>query len=47
VIRSVAEQKPDDGIKGRYIRKISIASTMGPGISLDAGEINETVESVN
>ena len=47
VLRSVAEQKPDEGVKGRYIKKVSIASTMGPGISLDAGAIQETVEAVS
>jgi large subunit ribosomal protein L1 len=45
IIRSVAERRPEEGVKGRYIKKISIASTMGPGILLDAGEINQIVES--
>ncbi len=45
LIRSVAERRPEEGVKGRFIRKVSIASTMGPGITLDAGEVNEIVES--
>ncbi len=45
IIRSVAERRPEDGIRGRYIRKVSISSTMGPGITLDAAEVNEIVES--
>jgi large subunit ribosomal protein L1 len=44
VIRSVSEQKPDEGIKGRFIQKVSIASTMGPGIALDSSDVNETAE---
>jgi large subunit ribosomal protein L1 len=44
LLTSVAEQKPEEGVKGRFIRKVSIASTMGPGITIDSGEVNETVE---
>ncbi|MGB2982560.1 MAG: 50S ribosomal protein L1 [Candidatus Bipolaricaulia bacterium] len=46
VLISVAERKPEEGVKGRYVKKVSIASTMGPGITLDQNEINETVEAV-
>jgi len=44
LIRSVAERRPKEGVRGRYMRKICIASTMGPGITLDAAEVNEIVE---
>jgi ribosomal protein L1 len=44
LIRSVAEKKPEEGVKGRYIRKVSIASTMGPGIPLDLNEVTELTE---
>ena len=44
LIRSVAERCPKEGVRGRYMRKICIASTMGPGITLDAAEVNEIVE---
>ena len=47
VIRSVAERRPEEGVKGRYIKKVSIASTMGPGILLRAGELNTIVEAVD
>jgi large subunit ribosomal protein L1 len=47
VLISVAERKPDEGVKGRFIKKVSIASTMGPGITLDQTEVNETVEAVS
>lgn len=45
IIRSIAERRPEEGIRGRYIRKICIASTMGPGIILDTAAINEIMES--
>jgi large subunit ribosomal protein L1 len=45
LLRSVAERRPEEGVKGRFIRKVSIASTMGPGITLDAAEVNEIVDS--
>ena len=45
IIRSVAERRPEEGIRGRYIRKVSIASTMGPGIAVDAADINQIAES--
>jgi len=45
IIQSVAERRPEEGIRGRYIRKICIASTMGPGITLDMAAVNEIAES--
>jgi len=47
IIRSVAERRPEEGVKGRYLRKICIASTMGPGITLDASDLNELVETMD
>ncbi len=44
VITSVAERRPEDGVKGRYLRKVSIASTMGPGITLDLSEVTAIAE---
>jgi len=44
VLRSVAERKPEEGLKGRYIKKASIASTMGPGIVLDPAEVQSVVD---
>ncbi|MEW5826783.1 MAG: 50S ribosomal protein L1 [Candidatus Bipolaricaulota bacterium] len=44
ILRSVAERRPEEGIKGRYIRKVSIASTMGPGIALDLSEVSAVTE---
>jgi large subunit ribosomal protein L1 len=44
LIRSVVERRPEEGVKGRYINKVSIASTMGPGIVLDLNEVMAVVE---
>lgn len=44
VIRSVAERRPEEGVKGRYMKKVTIASTMGPGITLDLDEVNGLIE---
>ncbi len=44
MIRSVAEHQPEEGVKGRFLRKVSIASTMGPGIALDPRQLTEMVE---
>lgn len=47
VLRSVAERKPEDGLKGRYMKKASIASTMWPGIILDSAEIQSIAEAAS
>jgi len=46
VIESIAERKPEEGLKGRYMKKVSIASTMGPGIVLDSTEVQAIVDAV-
>jgi large subunit ribosomal protein L1 len=46
IIRSVAERKPEEGVKGRFIKKVSVASTMGPGITLDLSEVTAIAEFV-
>ncbi len=43
-IRSVLERRPEEGVKGRYIKKVAISSTMGPGITLDLGELLQAAE---
>ena len=47
MIRSIVEHQPEEGVKGRFIKKVVIASTMGPGIVIDLGEVTEIVEQVN
>ena len=44
IIQSVAERRPEEGVKGRYLKKVSISSTMGPGITLDPSEIAALAE---
>lgn len=44
IIHSVADQKPEEGLKGQFMKKVSIASTMGPGIVLDLRQITEILE---
>ncbi len=46
VIESIAERKPEEGLKGRYVKKLSISSTMGPGIVLDSAEVQSIVDAV-
>lgn len=43
-VRSVLERRPEEGVKGRYIKKVAISSTMGPGITLDLGELLQAAE---
>ncbi len=43
-IRSVVEYRPEEGVKGRYITKVHISSTMGPGIILDLDAVTEIAE---
>ncbi len=47
VIESVVERKPDEGLKGRYIKRVNIASTMGPGITLDPAEVQSVMDSAS
>lgn len=43
-VRSVLDRRPEEGVKGRYIKKVAISSTMGPGITLDLGELLQAAE---
>lgn len=47
VIEGIAERKPEEGLKGRYVKKVCIASTMGPGIVLDSTEVQSVVDAVS
>ena len=44
LVRSVLERRPEEGVKGRYIKKVAISSTMGPGITLDLNELLTAAE---
>lgn len=37
LIRAIVERRPE-GVRGRYIQRVYISSTMGPGIRVDEGE---------
>ena len=41
LIKAVYEQRPEEGLKAKYLQKASISATMGPGISLDTGELRQ------
>lgn len=47
LLTSVVERKPKEGVKGRFIKKVSIASTMGPGITLSASDVNTLIETAS
>ena len=47
LLRSIVEHRPEEGVKGRYINKVNIASTMGPGIPLDLNEVTQVAEQSN
>ncbi|QAA77077.1 MAG: LSU ribosomal protein L1p (L10Ae) [Candidatus Bipolaricaulis sibiricus] len=38
LVRAVIERKPE-GVRGRYIQRVSISATMGPGIRVDEAEL--------
>jgi len=38
LVRAVIERKPE-GVRGRYIQRVSISSTMGPGIRVDEADL--------
>jgi large subunit ribosomal protein L1 len=42
LLAAVWKAKPA-AAKGKYIRHVTLSSTMGPGIAIDAGEIEQTV----
>ena len=44
MLKSVYEARPEEGLKGRYMKKICVSSTMGPGILLDLGEVSAITE---
>jgi len=47
VLEAVGERKPEDGLRGRYMKKVCIASTMGPGIILDSAEVQAIAEAAS
>lgn len=43
--RAILDRKPE-GAKGNYIQRVTISSTMGPGIHLDEGELIKAAQGV-
>lgn len=43
LVRAVIERKPE-GVRGRYIQRVSISATMGPGIRVDEAELLAAVQ---
>jgi len=47
LIKSVGERRPEEGFKGRYIKRLVISSTMGPGIQVDLAEVTALAEAAH
>lgn len=43
ISKSISDQRPDEGIQGRYFQKVTVSSTMGPGIKLSVEQLREEV----
>lgn len=43
-MHSVLDRRPEESVKGHYIEKVVISSTMGPGITLDPRELLSAAE---
>jgi len=43
--RAILDRKPE-GAKGKYIQRVTISSTMGPGIHVDEGELIKAAQGV-
>jgi large subunit ribosomal protein L1 len=44
VTKVILEQRPTEGVKGKYLKKATISSTMGPGIPVDIDELVNIAE---
>ena len=44
LVDAVVKAKPQ-GSKGQYVKKVSLSSTMGPGLKLDASDHHQLVRS--
>ncbi len=41
--KSIYDQRPEEGIQGRYVQKVTISPTMGPGVKLAVDELRDRV----
>ena len=43
-LTSEIERAKPAGAKGRYLRSMTVSSTMGPGVKVDTGQLDELLE---
>lgn len=43
VFDAINDLRPDEGVKGRYFRKLTLSSTMGPGVRVELNELRRMV----
>ena len=41
--KSIYDQRPEEGVQDRYVQKVTVSSTMGPGLKLSVDELRERV----
>lgn len=41
--KSIYDQRPEEGIQERYVQKVTVSPTMGPGVKLSVDELRDTV----
>lgn len=44
ITKAILERRPTEGIKGKYLKKATMSSTMGPGIPVDIDELVNIAE---
>ena len=41
--KSIYDQRPEEGVQGRFVQKVTVSSTMGPGMKLSVDELRDKV----
>lgn len=41
--KSIYDQRPEDGVQDRYVQKVTVSPTMGPGLKLSVDELRDRV----
>ncbi|MFB6290829.1 MAG: 50S ribosomal protein L1 [Candidatus Bipolaricaulia bacterium] len=41
--KSIYDQRPEEGIQDRYVKKVTVSPTMGPGLKLSVDELRDKV----
>jgi large subunit ribosomal protein L1 len=47
LVSSVLDQRPEDGIQGRYLQALTVSSTMGPGIKVEIDQVRKEASGRN